>query len=83
MATITFDTLKFVDKLRTSGMPDTQAKAVAEAFRDASGEAELVTTKDLQIELAPVKADLALVKWMLGFILAGTVALVLRTFFPA
>jgi hypothetical protein len=28
MATITFDTLKFVEKLKASGIPDEQAKAI-------------------------------------------------------
>jgi len=43
MATITFDTLKFVETLKSHGMPDEQAKGIAEAFRDATGEAELAT----------------------------------------
>jgi|GEM_PF-2042460 len=38
----------------------------AEAFRDAQSDAELVTKKDLQIELAPLKGDLLLLKWMMG-----------------
>ena len=57
MATITFDTLKFVEKLKAGGIPDEQAKAISEAFRDASGEADLVSKKDLQIELAPIRAE--------------------------
>lgn len=47
-----------------------------------AGEADLVTKKDLQIELAPVKSDLLLLKWMIGFILGGIIALILKTFFP-
>jgi len=41
----------------------------------------LATKQDLQIELAPVKADLTLVKWMLGVLLGGVMALILRAFF--
>jgi len=41
MATITFDTLKFVETLRAHGLPEEQAKGVAEAFRDAQQESEL------------------------------------------
>ena len=82
MATITFDTLKFVKKLESAGIPALEAEAIAEAFREASGEADLVTKKDLQIGLAPLYADLTLVKWMLGILLGGVVALVLKTFFP-
>jgi hypothetical protein len=44
--------------------------------------AELVTKKDLQIELAPLKMDLTLIKWMLGLLLGGVVALVLKAFAP-
>jgi len=82
MAAITFDTLKFVEKLKSGGIPEAQAKAISEAFRDASGEADLVTKKDLQIELAPIRSDINLIKWMLGIILAGVMALILKTFFP-
>ncbi len=82
MATITFDTLKFTKTLEKGGMPTGQAEAIAEAFREASGEAELVTKKDLTIGLAPICADLTLVKWMLGILLGGVIALVLKTFSP-
>ena len=47
MATITFDTLKFVETLKTHGMHEEQAKGVAEAFKDAQGEAELATRRDI------------------------------------
>lgn len=82
MTTIAFDTLKFVEKLKAGGIPEDQAKAISEAFRDASGEADLVTKRDLQIELAPLRADISLIKWMLGILLAGVMALVLKSFFP-
>ena len=82
MTSVTFDTLKFVEKLKASGMPDAEAKAIAEALRDAQSDAELVTKKDLQIELAPLKSDLLLLKWMMGLVLGGVLALILRSFFP-
>ena len=63
-------------------MPSAQASAIAEAFREASGEADLVTKKDLLLGLAPLPADLTLVKWMLGIIIGGVIALILKTFFP-
>lgn len=46
MTTVTFDTHKFIRKLRESGMPDAQAEAVADAFREAQGEADLATKPD-------------------------------------
>ena len=38
--------------------------------------------KDLQLELAPIRSDLTLVKWMLGLVLGGVIALLLKSFFP-
>lgn len=81
MGTVTFDTHRFIRRLKDSGLPESQAEALADAFRDAIGESELVTRKDLQIELAPIKSDLTLVKWMLGIVLAGIASLVLKAFF--
>ncbi len=37
--------------------------------------------KDWQIELAPLKGDLLLLKWMVGLLLGGVLALILRSFF--
>jgi hypothetical protein len=90
MAAVTFDTLKFVKTLEASGMPAPQAEAVAAAVRDSSDSADLVTRKDLQIEfqkleanmLAPMKADILLLKWMCGVGAAGVVALVVKAFIP-
>ncbi|MEO5373379.1 MAG: CCDC90 family protein [Alphaproteobacteria bacterium] len=46
MAAVTFDTLKFAEKLEASGFTHTQAKAVAEAFADATSQ-ELATKADI------------------------------------
>ena len=48
MATITFDTLKFVTRLKESGLSESQAIAITEAFRDAHIEAEVATKADLR-----------------------------------
>jgi hypothetical protein len=82
MATISFDTHKFIRKLEAAGLSMQQAEAIADAVKEAQGEADLVTKKDLQIELAPIKSDLLVAKWMMGLILGGTIALVLKSFFP-
>lgn len=50
MASITFDTLKFVEKLRAAGVPEGQAKAEAEALQGVLSE-----TLDTQIS---TKADI-------------------------
>ncbi|NWG30302.1 MAG: DUF1640 domain-containing protein [Rhodocyclaceae bacterium] len=80
MASITFDTHKFVRKLQEGGFNEKQAESLTEALRAAIDDSELVTKKDLQIELAPVKADLLLLKWMIGFNLAFTMAVLWKVF---
>ncbi len=47
MTTITFDTHKFVRTLKDAGIPESQAEAFSEAFKDAQGEAELATQRDI------------------------------------
>ena len=97
MATITFDTLKFVRKLRESGFEEKQAEGIAEAFKDASGEAELASKRDLDLLKQDLRIDIErierkqiehdgefkLIKWMLGILLGGVIALILKSFFPA
>ncbi|MEO0035116.1 MAG: hypothetical protein RLZZ501_1139 [Pseudomonadota bacterium] len=80
MTTVAFDTLKFVERLEAGGFTREQAKAAAEAFAEAAGQ-ELVNKSDLQAELHPVRVDLAVLKWMLGAVLAGVVSLVVKGFF--
>ncbi len=82
MASLTFDTHQFVRKLRERGLTEQLAEALTEAIVDAQGEAGLVTKKDLQIELAPIRSDIKLIKWMLGLLLGGVLALVLKASFP-
>jgi hypothetical protein len=47
MATITFDTHKFIRTLKDAGVPENQAEAFSDAFKDAQGEAELATRRDI------------------------------------
>lgn len=81
MATITFDTHRFVRKLEEAGFDQKQAEGLTEAMRSAIEESELVTKKDLQIELAPIKADLNLLKWMMGALIAIAIANFSKQFF--
>ncbi len=81
MATVAFDTHKFVRKLQEAGFDQKQAEGLTEAMRSAIEETELVTRKDLQIELAPVKADLNLLKWMMGALIALAIANFSKQFF--
>jgi hypothetical protein len=64
MATITFDTLKFTRRLRESGLPEQQAEAIADAFRDAQSEADLATRQDIEIAIKTLEPNL--VRWIIG-----------------
>ncbi|HYN79150.1 MAG TPA: DUF1640 domain-containing protein [Lamprocystis sp. (in: g-proteobacteria)] len=75
MTAIVFDTLKYADRLENAGVPREQAKAEAEALADVLGTADQVIRTDLQIELAPLRAELILLKWMVGLSLALTTGL--------
>lgn len=81
MSTVTFDTLKFVETLKSAGMDDRQAKAIATAYRDASFDQELVTGKDLLVALAPMDAKIDRLSWMVGLVVGGVVALIMKAFF--
>ena len=64
MATITFDSLKLSDKLKTAGFTPDQADAVVRVIAEAQD--DLVTKKDLDIALSPLKSDLMVLKWAVG-----------------
>lgn len=66
MPAVTFDSLKFVEKLKAAVMPEAQAKAIAEAHAEALSESvsSILATKT---DLAELKVDL--IKWMVGIAL--------------
>ena len=68
MATITFDTYKFIQKLKESGLPEIQAQAILETVQEAHETADLVTKKDLLTALAETKLDL--IRWVAGMLVA-------------
>ena len=84
MTAVTFDTLKYANRLKVAGVPDKQAEAMAEAQVEVNERSldMLVTKQDLERELSPIRVDLAVLKWMVGIQTAGTLALILKTFFP-
>ncbi len=83
MATITFDTLKLVEKLKAAGFQQEQAEAVVRVIADAQDELVTKNYLDSTLEkmLAPIRTDLAVLKWMIGVLLAGVISLVMKTFF--
>ena len=88
MSTVTFDTLKFVEKLEKAGVIREQAAAMAEAFKDASGGTELVMKSDIELvrfEIRELKTEMSgemkLNRWMLGAVLGLAVANFAKQFF--
>jgi hypothetical protein len=71
---ITFDTLAYVKKLRSAGVPEKQAEIQAETFAEILEE-RVATKQDLkELELA-LKHDLAnikaeIIKWVAGMLVA-------------
>ncbi len=91
MSTITFDTLKFVERLERAGVPREQASAISEAQKEAFPEAldsTLATKNDieaLRLDISKLDArlsgELTLIKWMLGVVIAVAVANFAKQFF--
>ena len=80
-AAVAFDTLKFVETLKASGFDEPQAKGMAVAIQEVqkSSMDALVTEAKLEKELAPIRTDLAVIKWMLALIIIVTVLPALKT----
>ena len=76
MSTITFDTHKFVEKLEKAGATRELASALVEVQKESIAEAmdnqlatklDLLAAKDeLRAEIAPLRIELAVLKWMAG-----------------
>jgi len=91
MATITFDTLKFVETLERANLTREQASAIASAVRDSQDAADVATKGDLRHEVsqlerkmdvrfAEIRGELTLHRWMMGITLAGVGAIFAKLF---
>lgn len=87
MSTITFDTLKFAERLKAAGISDAQAKAEAEALRDVLSEAldtSLATKRDigdLKTEMVALRGELGSIKWMMATLIGIALANFAKQFF--
>jgi len=86
MTTVTFDTLEFFERPKAAGITEVQALAMAEAQTEAFGDAlagTFATKPDITAiseDLTDIEAEQKSMRWMLGFLLAGTVALLIKAF---
>jgi hypothetical protein len=91
MTTITFDTLKFANRLEQAGASRELASAIVDAQKDALSEAldsTLATKRDVELlsnKLDKVEAkllgELTLVKWMVGALIAIAAANFAKQYF--
>jgi len=79
MASVTFDTLKYSKKLVEAGYTQQQAEAAAEVQKDVLNEA-LDATLATKEDIRRLELELAVVKWMLGTVLGGIIALLIKAF---
>jgi len=80
MTVITFDTQKYVERLKAAGASEAHAKAEAEALAEAFSEA-LETQLATKSDIARVERELLVLKWMTGATFGGVIALLLKAFF--
>ncbi len=85
MTSITFDSLKYFEKLKEAGVPEAQARVQAtiqkEALEEIINAQEFATKQDLQLGLAELRNEIAetkheLLKWIIGIAFAQTALIV-------
>jgi phage protein D len=87
MSAITFDTLKFVERLEKAGASRELASALAEAQKEAFAEAletSLATKTDMgdvKLELARMDSKIDKLSWMMGILIALAIANFAKQFF--
>jgi hypothetical protein len=85
VATISIDTLKIFERLKSADLSEKASREIAEVFKDVT-ETNLVTKYDLELALEKLKSDL--VKWVAGLMVAqaavvvGMVTIVLKILLP-
>ena len=83
---VTFDTQEYVNNLKKGGFSDEQANSMAKAQKIVISEAMDTTlatkidTNQIDKKVDEVKAELVLVKWMLGVVIAVEVLPLLKQF---
>lgn len=80
MSTITFDTLKFAERLEKAGLTREQAAAIAEAQKDAFAEA-LDSTLATKADIVLLDAKVDKLSWMMGLLIAIASANFAKQFF--
>jgi hypothetical protein len=78
-----FDTLHYVKKLEAAGMDPKQAEAQVEFQAEVLSslvKEKVATKEDLDKISTELRHEINLVKWMLGVLITGVAAIVVKTF---
>lgn len=73
VATISIDTLKIFERLKSADLSENASREIAEVIRDVT-ETNLVTKYDLELSQEKQKAEL--VKWVAGLMVAQAAVIV-------
>jgi hypothetical protein len=84
MTAVTFDTLVFTEELKSSGIPEEQAKAQVRALSKALESKELASKSDLKetetkLELKIAETETRLIKWIVGNA-SGSIGIMVSSF---
>lgn len=70
MTTLTFDTLKFANRLKAAGVPDKQAEAEAEAEALAEALGDSIKASDLANKNDLHDSEIRIIKWVVAMAIA-------------
>ncbi len=73
--------VELYEALKEAGASDAKAQAAARAMADHDARFDTLETK-IDTGLAEVRAQITMLKWMTGIVIAGVAALIIKTFFP-
>ena len=79
MTTITFDTLKFAERLEKAGFTREQSSAIADAQKESLSEA-LETQIATKSDMSSIRTELAVLKWMMGAMLGIGLTILFKLF---
>jgi len=87
MNKVAFDTLRYAETLKGSGVPDKQAKAQAEALASILkiSNDNLASKEDihlLDVKIDAINGKISLLVWLIGIILASVMAMVFKILLP-
>ena len=92
MSTITFDTLKFVERLEKAGAAGELAAALVEVQKETIAEAmdnqlasktDISTLRDeLKDVISPMRTEPSVLKWMMGVMLGIGLTILFKLFSP-